>query len=319
MHTAPDSNDIRITRVYDAPVEAVWDAWTVPDQVARWWGPRGFTLTTHHKDLRAGGTWRYTMHGPDGVDYPNVTSYHVVEPRRRLVYDHGGTDDTPPLFRVTATFSEASGKTTLDLVFALASPEAAAAMAGHIHKVGGTATWDRLAEHLEEESTGRRRFVVTRTLPAPIERVFSMWADPEQLVRWLPPAGTRMRYLRAAHAAGESAFVALSGEGGEGGGMHARFDYLAIDPPHRIVYTQRFVDADERPAGAPWGGKWPATLLTTVLFAAEAPDRTRVTVTSEPHGGANAAETDAFVRERSGMTQGWTGSIDALEGLLARG
>ena len=45
-----------ITRVYDAPVEAVWDAWTDPEQVAQWWGPRGFTLTTHSKDLRPGGT-----------------------------------------------------------------------------------------------------------------------------------------------------------------------------------------------------------------------------------------------------------------------
>ena len=49
------SNEIHITRVYDAPVRAVWDAWTDPEQVAQWWGPRGFTITTHGKDLRAGG------------------------------------------------------------------------------------------------------------------------------------------------------------------------------------------------------------------------------------------------------------------------
>ena len=77
----------------------MWDAWTVPDQVAKWWGPRGFTLTTHSKDLRPGGQWRYTMHGPDGVDYPNVATYHVVERHKTLVYDHGATDDTPPLGR----------------------------------------------------------------------------------------------------------------------------------------------------------------------------------------------------------------------------
>ena len=60
------SNSINIIRIYDAPVEAVWDAWTDPEQVAQWWGPRGFTLTTHSKDLRPGGHWAYTMHGPDG-------------------------------------------------------------------------------------------------------------------------------------------------------------------------------------------------------------------------------------------------------------
>ena len=95
------SNEIQITRVYDAPVEAVWDAWTDPEQVAQWWGPRGFTLTTHSKDLRPGGNWDYTMHGPDGTDYPNKTKYLEVEKHAKLVYDHGGNDDRPPLFRVT--------------------------------------------------------------------------------------------------------------------------------------------------------------------------------------------------------------------------
>jgi uncharacterized protein YndB with AHSA1/START domain len=73
------SNEIRITRIYGAPVKAVWEAWTDPKQAAQWWGPRGFTLTTHSKDLRPGGSWIYTMHGPDGVGYPNKTVYLEVE------------------------------------------------------------------------------------------------------------------------------------------------------------------------------------------------------------------------------------------------
>ena len=75
MAATNKSNEIRITRIYDAPLKAVWDAWTDPEQVAQWWGPRGFTITTHSKDLRPGGNWNYTMHGPDGVDYPNKTQY----------------------------------------------------------------------------------------------------------------------------------------------------------------------------------------------------------------------------------------------------
>ena len=98
-------NEIAITRIYDAPVKLVWEAWTDPQHVARWWGPRGFTLTTHSKDLRPGGRWVYTMHGPDGVDYPNIARYHEVEPYKRLVYDHGATEDRPPLFRVTVSFT----------------------------------------------------------------------------------------------------------------------------------------------------------------------------------------------------------------------
>lgn|GEM_PF-4919201 len=53
--------------MYDAPVQTVWEAWTDPDQVAQWWGPLGFTLTTHHKELRPGGIWHDTMPEPDGT------------------------------------------------------------------------------------------------------------------------------------------------------------------------------------------------------------------------------------------------------------
>ncbi len=97
-------NELYITRLYDAPVKAVWDAWTDPKKVALWWGPRGFTLTTHSKDLRTGGHWSYTMHGPDGTDYQNKTLYLEVEKYSRLVYDHGGNDDRPPLFRQSSRY-----------------------------------------------------------------------------------------------------------------------------------------------------------------------------------------------------------------------
>src|SRR5215510_7884765 len=112
MATKP--NEIQITRSYNAPLKAVWDAWVDPAQAAHWWGPRGFTITTHSKDLRPGGSWVYTMHGPDGTDYPNITQYLEVEKHSRLVYDHGGNADRPPLFRVTVQFSEAAGKTKMD-------------------------------------------------------------------------------------------------------------------------------------------------------------------------------------------------------------
>lgn len=310
---AVKGNEILLTRVYDAPVRAVWDAWTIPEQVEQWWGPRGFSITTHSRDLRAGGHWRYTMHGPDGVDYPNVTTYHVVEPQKKLVYDHGATDERPPLFRVTVTFSESNGKTTMAMTFALESPEAAAQTAKFIKQVGGNATWDRLAEHLDQTVTGKQSFVIARTFDAPIARVFEMWVNPEHLERWLPPAGTKMRFIRSEIAAGKGTFFVITGDHGT---MHVRADYLSIEPPSRIVYTQQFVDEREQLAPAPGSPVWPATLKTTVLLAEETPERTRVTVTTEPLGDITAAELEAFVLERSGMTLGWTGSFDALEALV---
>ncbi len=64
-------NQIVASRVFDAPREAVYRAWTTPELLARWWGPHGFTNTFHECDIRPEGEWRYTMHGPDGTNYPN--------------------------------------------------------------------------------------------------------------------------------------------------------------------------------------------------------------------------------------------------------
>ncbi|MFO0614953.1 MAG: SRPBCC family protein [Polyangiaceae bacterium] len=302
--------------MYDAPVSVVWDAWTVSEQVEQWWGPRGFTITTHEKDLRAGGFWRYTMHGPDGVDYPNITKYHVVEPHKKLVYDHGATEKTPPLFQVTVTFAEQDGRTTMEMVYRLQSEEAAAQTRKRIKQANGNSTWDRLAEHVVRSVTGRTSFVINRTFDAPIARVFEMWTSPTELVKWLPPTGSAMRFLRSEIAPGKSTLFVITGPHGT---MHVRAEYLAIEPPRRIVYLQQFVDEREQPAPAPHTEAWPAMLRNTVLFAAEAPDRTRVTVTTESHGQATSAELEALVRERAGMTVGWTGSFDALETVLSDG
>ncbi len=201
----------------------------------------------------------------------------------------------------------------MEMTSSLPSPQAATEMAKFIKQAGGNATWDRLAEHLEQTHAGRQSFVVNRTFDAPIERVFEMWARPEHLARWLPPAGTTLRFLRPAIAPGKSTLFVTASEHGT---VHVRAEYLAIEPPRRIVYTQQFVDEREHLAPAPDAAVWPATLRTTVLFAEEAPDRTRVTVTSEPHGDTTPPEVAAFVHERSGMTLGWTGSFDSLETLL---
>jgi len=314
MAAKSKSNEIRLTRSYDAPVQTVWDAWTVLDQVKKWWGPRGFTITTHSKDLRSDGHWRYTMHGPDGVDYPNVTTYFVVEPCKKLVYDHGATDDSPPLFRVTVTFTEANGKTTMDMSMAFATADVAAASAKFIKKAGGESTWDRLAEYLDEGVKGKPSFFVNRAFEAPIARVFEMWTNPAHLAKWLPPVGSKMRFLRPDIAVGKSALFVIEGSHGT---MHVRAEYLAIEAPHRIVYAQQFVDENEKLAPAPGADVWPATLQTTVLLTEEGPERTRVTVTSEVLGKHSNAELEAFVKERTGMTFGWQGSFDVLEELLA--
>lgn len=308
------TNELKLTRVYDAPLKAVWDAWTDVKQVAMWWGPRGFTLTTHSKDLKVGGTWRYTMHGPDGVDYPNVTHYLEIESHKRLVYDHGATDETPPMFRVTVLFSETPRGTKMDMTMTLPTPEAAEEARKFVKRAGGEATWDRLGEFLTQRASGKECFVINRSFPVAREQMFQMWTKPEHFKRWLPPTGSAMEFIRAdIRSGGDALYVMTSADGSK---LYGSVQYRELRPPERIVYTQQFCDAQGKPARHPMAPTWPETMVTVVTLTEEGPEQTRVTVAWEPGADSNPVEIETFVKGRAGMTQGWTGSFDKLEALL---
>lgn len=100
-------NELIATREYDVPRELVFRAWTTPDLLARWWGPQGFTNTFHECEMRPGGAWLFTMHGPDGVDYPNHNVFVEIVPPERVVLDHLSGHE----FRITATFEDFEGRT----------------------------------------------------------------------------------------------------------------------------------------------------------------------------------------------------------------
>ena len=93
-------------RVIDAPRERVFSAFSDPSRLAQWWGPKGFTNTFQEFDLRPGGAWRFTMHGPDGGNYPNESVFDVVGPER-VVIRHVSA----PHFELTITFAEEAGGT----------------------------------------------------------------------------------------------------------------------------------------------------------------------------------------------------------------
>lgn len=310
MVTANRSNEIRLIRTYDAPVQVVWDAWNDPVQAGQWWGPRGFTLTTHSKDLRPGGHWSYTMHGPDGVDYVNKTHYYEVELYKKLVYDHGGSDDRPPLFRVTVLFSEAGGQTTMDFTMQLATAEEAENIRKFIKAAGGNATWDRLAEYLAETGHKKSTFVINRSFQATPEQLFKMWIDPDHLSRWLPPPGFEMSFQRADVRVGGMSFFRMSNEDAQ---LFGSLEFVQIDNPSRLVYIQRFCDEHGQLSRHPALPVFPEALLMTVQFIAEDDVSSRIVLTCEPYGAATTPEVEVFAQTRTSMTQGWTASFDKLE------
>jgi uncharacterized protein YndB with AHSA1/START domain len=100
-------------REFDAPRELVFAAWTDPKHLAQWWGPHGFSTTTHSFDLRLGGVWRFVMHGPDGRDYQNRITFEEIVRPERIVYRHGGGDDVEPVqFRQTVIFEDLGQRRT---------------------------------------------------------------------------------------------------------------------------------------------------------------------------------------------------------------
>ncbi len=312
---APERPDeIRVIRIYDAPVALVWDAWTDTEQVVQWWGPRGFTITTHSKDLRPGGSWDYTMHGPDGTDYPNFARYHDVEPYARLVYDHGATSaDAKPMFHVTATFRDLGGRTELDMRMRLPTAEEARQTRVFVKAAGGNGTWDRLAEFLEKKMSSREVFVINRSFAAPIATVFDMWTTPASLAAWLPSAGFEMAFNHAdIRTDGDASFSMSNGDVT----MSVRHDYLQVRRPDLLEYTQSFTDDHGHITRRPGAPMWPLRMRDTVLFVEEGASETRVTLRFDIEGDATPDEIATFVAERAGTTLGLTTAFDALEALM---
>ena len=106
--SSTQDRELRVSRLLNAPVELVWEAWTQPEHIANWWGPDGFTSTIAKMDMRPGGDWHLVLHGPDGTDYRNESVFGEIIPLEKIVYQHTSS----PIFTATITF-EAQGEQTL--------------------------------------------------------------------------------------------------------------------------------------------------------------------------------------------------------------
>lgn len=135
--TKSTEQELVITRIFDAPRELVFRAWTDPQHVARWWGPGGFTMPVCELDARPGGVMRFHMRAPDGVIYPTTGTFHEVAAPERIVFTSYAYPDEAgnPRLEVlhTVTFAEHErGKTKLTLcaVVIKAAAEVTGALAG---------------------------------------------------------------------------------------------------------------------------------------------------------------------------------------------
>ena len=150
--------ELVITRVFDAPRELVWKAWTEPDRLMQWWGPKGFTAPVGKIDLRVGGKYLNCMRSPEGKDYWSTGVYReILAPQRIVCTDsfadehgnvvpathYGMSPDSPLEMLVTVTFEEQEGKTTMTLRH-VGLPSEMSELAG----AGWNESFDKLAESL---------------------------------------------------------------------------------------------------------------------------------------------------------------------------
>jgi uncharacterized protein YndB with AHSA1/START domain len=149
--SAKDAADreLVITRVFDAPRRLVFRAMTQPEHLVRWWGPKGFTMTSCKIDLRPGGAFRFSMRSSEGTEYPHQGVYREIVEPERLVFTFAWEDEEGKPGHetlVTVSFAEHDGKTKLTFHQAVFETTADR----DSHQEGWSECLDRLAAYLVE-------------------------------------------------------------------------------------------------------------------------------------------------------------------------
>jgi uncharacterized protein YndB with AHSA1/START domain len=297
--------EIMVSRVFNAPRELVWRAMTDPQHVVHWWGPGGFTTTIEKMDVRPGGVWQHTMHGPDGTDYPNRSVFkEVVEPER-IVYSHGGRRAGGPGVSFVATWTfEAVAPNQTRLTGRMVFPSAAdrdfvAREFGAVE--GAHQTFARLAEYLPKVQAAPGEVVIARVFDAPRQLVWRAWTDPKHLAQWWGPAGFTNPVCNLDVRLGGMIHIIMRGPNGVDYPMAG--SYREVVAPEKLVYTSGALDQM---------GKMMFELLHTVTFVERA-GRTTLTVRSQIIQTTEGAD-----RYTNGYKAGMTQSLARLASLLAK-
>ncbi len=161
IKTDQNKSELIITRVFSAPRELVWKAWTEPERVKQWWGPRGFTSPFCKIDLRVGGSYLFSMRSTDGQDFWSTGVYREIVPQEKIVATdsfadekgnvvpashYGMSGDWPLETETTFIFEDQDGKTK----FTIKSPQVEGISATDRDNMeqGWNESLDKLAEYL---------------------------------------------------------------------------------------------------------------------------------------------------------------------------
>ena len=313
-----NEGELVIRRIFDAPRELVWKAWTQPERFKRWWGPKGYTIPSCDIDLRVGGKYLYCMRSPEGKDFWATGVYRQIVPMEKFVTtdsfadEHGNvvdathygmTTEMPLEMVVTVTFEDVKGGTKLTLRHAgiPAGPDREGA------GQGWSESFDKLAEELAVNYSAtefvldkrKRRLVMSRVFAAPRDRLWRVYTDPKLVPQWWGP-----RYLKTTvermevRRGGRWRYVQQDPDGNV---FAFRGEYREVVPPERLVSTFELEGA-------------PGNIMVDTATFEDLGGRTRLTVTSIFEGSDEALEEMI----KSGMESGARETWDRLAELLAR-
>jgi uncharacterized protein YndB with AHSA1/START domain len=252
LHPAP----VRVSRLFSAPRETVFKAWSSADHVKRWFCPNGYSVPEAKVEMRAGGAFEVCMRSPEGVDHWTRGTFTEVAAPERLTIDHHVIDPCGggPLFSAVTEvrLSAASGGTLMEVVQTYSFPTTAEA---EQMLKGAPEGWRQTLDKLDKEvsrlqANGGGRSVVhgafhlERTYDATAEQVYRALSDEAAKGRWFyGPEGWRLIERTMDFRVGGRERV----KGGFEGGVTTTFDaiYHDIVPRERIVYAYE-MHLDER-------------------------------------------------------------------------
>ncbi len=309
-----DKPVIITTRLIAVPRDLLWKVLTTPEHLRHFWGPDGFTNTYKSFDLREGKEARFTMHGPDGTNWPNRLVFLTIDPPRLLCWDHdnGGEGDIDHKFRGEMELTTEGNRTRIELRMFESTIAARDAVAQYAVE-GGKQNLDRLAAYVAPLADEKNQFVIERSFPVSQERLFRACSDAKEMAQWFAPSGmTTIKAEQDLKPGGIYHYGLSSGQGNE---MWGKVTYKEITPHSRLVYRQSFSDPGGGLTRHPMAPTWPMEMLTIMDFISEGDKQTRLKI-SWINAGIDDVEGETFRAAHAGMNGGWTGTLDGLYAYL---
>jgi len=298
---------------FDAPADLVFDAFSSHSQLAQWWGPTGFSLTTRDMTFAPQGVWRFVMHGPDGRDYENKIVFDEIERPHRLSFVHPGDEETEPVtMKVLVKLEQSGHETLLDWRAVFPSIAERDRVDRDYNAAKGLAeTLSRLDAHVR--AVNERAFAISRLFEAPQSSLWRALTEPDQLSNWWGPKGFPVAAAKMDFRPGGRYLYGLKAL--DGGIMWGRFVYRNIDELSRIVLISSFSNEDGEITRHPLSESWPLEMLSVFQLESKG-NRTRLTVRATAIN-ATDAERETLARAHDSLMQGWSGTLGQLEDFIA--